>query len=83
MVFLRENTAKPKEKADVVRPPNTIPLIILFGEFTPESARKMNEFIAKVLVDVAVALRSLPEGNEYDEYIKTLNFNIHRLNLNW
>lgn len=67
-----------------VKYPDTRPLIELMGEFTGETAGRMNDFIGQLLVDVAVDLGSLEEGGlEYEEYRKSLDFNIARLNLTW
>lgn len=69
---------------DCIKYPDTRPLIHLLSDFKPEAAREMNENIGKVLVDVAVVLKSLPEEEfDYVEYRKLLDFNIGRLSLIW
>lgn len=86
MIVLKSNTTKPKVRVDCgdcVRYPDTRTLVKLLGEFTRETAGKMNEFIGRFLVEVAVDLKSLPEGEEYEAYRRQLDFNIGRLNLVW
>lgn len=63
--------------------PDTRPLLFLLYNFSPEIAGKMNDFIGRILVDVAVDLKCLDDGKERDEFMKQLNFNINRLNLIW
>lgn len=68
---------------DCVNGADTRPLLFLLYDFTPEIAGKINDFIGKILVDVAVDLKSLRDGKERVEYMKQLDFNINRLNLIW
>lgn len=85
LILLKDDVARTGVKScgDCVKYPDTRPLIELMGEFTGETAGRMNDFIGGLLVDVAVDLGSLGEGLEYDEYRKSLDFNIARLNLTW
>lgn len=88
LIFLKTNTTamsveKKIDCEDCFKYPDTRPLLELLGEFTVETAGKINDFIGKVLVDVTMDLRSLTGGVEYEEYRKALDFNIARLNLTW
>lgn len=84
LIFLKGNTTRIDDvEVDYVEYPDTRPLIEMLGEFTPETSKKINDFIGKLLVDVTTNLKTLPEGTEYEEYRKNLDFNIARLNLTW
>lgn len=86
LLYLRNNATKAGKRVDCedcAKYPDTRPLLFLLYDFTPEIAGKMNDFIGKFLVDVAVNLKNLAEGDKYEEYKTQLDFNINRLNLIW
>lgn len=78
--LLRDSSTDKKHCDGCVVNPDTSPLIYLLEHCTSGTSKKMDDYIGKVLVDVAVSLRSLPEGEIYEEYRKKLDLNIDRLN---
>lgn len=86
LIYLRDNVKRAEGRVDCgncIKNPDTRPLLFLLYDFAPEIAGRMNDFIGNFLVDAAVSLKSLPNGVEYEEYKKQLDFNINRLNLIW
>lgn len=86
LIYIRENITTIDEgiqSMNCTGTPDTRPLIFLLYDFAPEIAGKINHAIGKILVSAAVDLKILPDGEEREEYIKQLNFNINRLNLIW
>lgn len=86
LIHLRDNV-RVMENCEVVcdgfNSPDTRPLLVLLYNFSPEVAGRMNDLIGRILVDVAADLKCLAGGQQRDEFIKQLNFNINRLNLIW
>lgn len=89
LTFLRDSSRKLKKKPAEcgdgfnTSSPDTRLLLFLLYNCSPEIAGKMNDFIGSILVDVAVNLKCLGDGKQYEDYRKQLDFNINRLNLIW
>lgn len=90
LIFLKENITQTDASSEVKccrrinKYPDTRPLLYLLGDFTHATAAKINEFIANLLVDVALDLKTLSgKDEEYNDYKKNLDFNIARLNMAW